>query len=534
MKPAELRESRISHKIFTTQLILIVTLALFLGVAGTLINLKFDTLRRDRNLRNIAQSIASMPLFGNTDGTASVQYLDALKTSLEDIDVISVVGADNVRLYHTSPALIGTVYDGDLPKFTDAARYYTVDAAGPSGTQRRAYAAIYNADGEYVGFVMAIMLMTHIRAETLHILLIFAVITLSAIVTELVLSARLSAFIKRRLLGYEPSVFTAMYRIRDNILESLREGILAIDRDGVVQFCNQPAAQMLCGEAGRSEDIVGKPLKSACDDTFLMSTFERGVKEFNIADSRLNNADILVDRIPIMESGNIIGAAAILHNRAEYTALMEDLAGTRYLVDSMRANNHDFTNKLHVILGLIQMQMYDEATSYIERITFVQRAAISGIMNAIDEPSLAALLIGKTSRAAELNVNFVLCDDSRFSKSDIFLPTEALVSIIGNLIDNALDAMNVAGARYDGDKVLKFGIFSCPNALRITVSDTGVGISAANMSRIFDNGFSTKGEGRGTGLYTVRSTVEGLGGNISVDSQEGKGARFTVQFGNWE
>ena len=237
----------------------------------------------------------------------------------------------------------------------------------------------------------------------------------------------------------------------------------------------------------------------------------------------------MIDRMPIKEKEICVGEIAILHDRAEYTKLMEDLTGTRYLVDSMRANNHDFTNKLHVILGLIQMEMYDKAVSYIENITIVQRSTISKIMNTIQEPAVAALLIGKTARASELNVKFVLREGCFYSNADMQLPSELLVTIIGNLIENAFEAMNDT-MDYDVQKELIFGIYSRPGAVLITTDDTGVGISEENLHRIFDNGFSTKGEGRGTGLYQVKEMVERYGGVIAVESQEGVGSSFSVSF----
>ena len=194
----------------------------------------------------------------------------------------------------------------------------------------------------------------------------------------------------------------------------------------------------------------------------------------------------------------------------------------------MRANNHDFTNKLHVILGLIQMEMYDEATSYIQNITMVQRETISKVMNCINEPAIAALLIGKIARASELNVKFVLREGCYYSSADISLPSEVLVTVIGNLIENAFESMN--DMNYDGQKELLFGMYSKPGALLITADDTGSGISDSNIGRIFENGFSTKGSGRGTGLYQVKNLIEAAGGKINVESQEGIGTSFTVSF----
>lgn len=520
----------IYKKIIFTQIILIISLALFLGIAGTIINIRYETKKRDQNLQNIAETIAKSPLLDNIDNKSNLymltEYLDSLKNTLDNIDVISIVRNDGVRLYHSNHSLINTHYDGTFPQF-DGKEYCASNDTGPSGLQRRAYAAVYDENGNYAGFVMAIMLMDNIKTETMQIFLIFLIITLAAIITEIIVSAELSASIKKSLYGYEPNVFSAMYRIRDNILESLNEGILAIDRNGTVQFVNHSAMSMLgCG----IENVVGNPLKNICNDTFLSNTLKSGKKEFSICDHTLKNANVLIDSIPICENEEIIGAVAILHNRAEYTKLMEDLAGTRYLVDSMRANNHDFTNKLHVILGLIQMEMYNEAIKYIENITIMQKASISKIMSAVDEPAIAALLIGKNARASELNIQFVFKEGSRYSKADLSLSSEMLVTIIGNLIDNAFDAMNMPGVTYNEQKKLQFGIYSKTGELLITVSDTGIGIQSENTERIFENGFSTKGDGRGTGLYQVKKMVEENGGQITFQSQIGVGTTFLVSF----
>ena len=525
---------QIQRKIFTTQLILIILLAVVLGVTGILINVHFETQKRDRNLQNISQTIAASPLLDDiTNGENSeylTEYFDSLQKSLGDIDVISIVSAENVRLYHSNHALIGTVYDGTIPTFEDT-DFYTEDNSGPSGKQRRAYAAIYDEDGNYVGFVISVMLQESIKKETLPTILIFALITVVAVLMEVIISAELSENIKKKLHGYEPDVFSAMYQVRDNILESLAEGVIAIDKERTVQFINSSAVKMLgCKESSAEQGIVGKPLEALCDPTVFESTLLAGEKEFGAHDARLQNTNLIIDRIPITKDGEIIGAVGILHNREEYIKLMEDLAGTRYLVDSMRANNHDFTNKLHVILGLLQMEMYEEAASYIENITIVQRETISKIMSAVGEPAVAALLIGKTARASELNVKFILQEGSVFSKSDYPIPTETLVTIIGNLIDNAFDAMNEANTDLEKPKELLFGIYSKPNALLITANDTGVGIKEENKEQVFENGYSTKGKGRGTGLYQVKRLVENLGGEVLLDSQYGTGTSVTVTF----
>ncbi|MBQ6873726.1 MAG: Spo0B domain-containing protein [Clostridia bacterium] len=516
---------------FRFQIILIVTLALFLGFAGSFINVQFETERRDQNLQNVAETIAKSPLvveaeYSNMDSYPLLkEYLDSLCDTLKDIDIISVVTKESTRLYHSNEELIGTVYDGTIPDFKEKSRdYYTTTDNGPSGTQRRAYAAIYDEEGNYAGFVIAIMLMKNIKNETIQIILTFILITIIAILIELFISAELSDKIKKSLLGYEPDVFTSMFRMRDNILESLDEGIVAVDKVGRVQFINKSAVEMLTTD-GKEDSFIGKYVSNLSNtipalNPLCASEISRSVS------SAYDN--ILIDTIPIKENDSVTGTVGILHDRKEYTKLMEDLTGTRYLVDSMRANNHDFTNKLHVILGLIQMEMYDEATSYIQNITMVQRETISKVMNCINEPAIAALLIGKIARASELNVKFVLREGCYYSSADISLPSEVLVTVIGNLIENAFEAMN--DMNYDGQKELLFGMYSKPGALLITADDTGSGISDSNIGRIFENGFSTKGSGRGTGLYQVKNLIEAAGGKINVESQEGIGTSFTVSF----
>ena len=516
---------------FRFQAILITTLALFLGFSGTFINLQFETNRRDRNLQNVAEAIAKTPFLTEKDYSDDVyytvfsEYLDSLKDTLEDIDVISVIGIDGKRLYHSSHELIGTVYDGTTPDFvTNSEGYYTTTDNGPSGTQRRAYAAIYDENGDYIGFVMAIMLMKNVKAEVFQIFLTFTLITIVAILMELLISAELSGKIKESLLGYEPDVFTSMFRMRDNILESLDEGIVAVNNNGEVQFANKSAVKILTSD-GREDELIGKNISDLTEDVPALNLLCSPDTKVSVSSGDDN---ILIDTIPVKEDDDVVGAIGILHDRKEYTKLMEDLTGTRYLVDSMRANNHDFTNKLHVILGLIQMEMYAEATSYIQNITMVQRETISKVMNCINEPAVAALLIGKIARASELNVRFILREGCYYSPADIHLPSELLVTVIGNLIDNAFEAMN--SMSYDGQKELLFGVFSKPGALLITTDDTGTGIAEEHIGHIFENGFSTKGAGRGTGLYQVKTITENAGGSINVESQEGVGTSFTVSF----
>lgn len=392
-----------------TQLILIISITIFLSIGGFFINLNINNKTLNQNLQNTAELITRLYSFSRDFSQEDLcDYMDKVVQNLSDVDIISIIGLDNIRKYHTHHNLINTKYHGTIPDFKNHQNnYYTESNIGPSGPQLRTYAAVYDSQGNYSGFIMIIRLKTSISAITTHILILFLIVTLSAIIIEIAIS------------GF----------------------------------------------------------------------FSRKIKK-------------------------------------EFLAFTEDFEGTKFLVDSMRANNHDFTNKLHVILGLIQIGQYDKAVSYIQNISIIQRETISKVMNSIENPSFAALIVGKIARSSECNVKFILNEGSRLKNEDISIPSEALVTITGNLIDNALDSMNKDTSK--NEKELSLGIYTRPGELLIIVKDTGTGIPDEIKEKIFENGFSTKGQGRGIGLYHVKQLVSSLGGTITVESQVGTGTCFMV------
>ena len=392
-----------------TQLILIISITIFLSIGGFFINLNINNKTLNQNLQNTAELITRLYSFSRDFSQEDLcDYMDKVVQNLSDVDIISIIGLDSIRKYHTHHNLINTKYHGTIPDFKNHQNnYYTESNIGPSGPQLRTYAAVYDSQGDYSGFIMIIRLKTSISAITTHILILFLIVTLSAIIIEIAIS------------GF----------------------------------------------------------------------FSRKIKK-------------------------------------EFLAFTEDFEGTKFLVDSMRANNHDFTNKLHVILGLIQIGQYDKAVSYIQNISIIQRETISKVMNSIENPSFAALIVGKIARSSECNVKFILNEGSCLKNEDISIPSEALVTITGNLIDNALDSMNKDTSK--NEKELSLGIYTRPGELLIIVKDTGTGIPEEIKDKISENGFSTKGEGRGIGLYHTKQLVSSLGGTITVESQVGTGTCFMV------
>lgn len=577
----------IRREIQNQHLILIIVITILFSFGGSLIAINSFDASFNQHQQGITELFVHMyNLIKHKDNASLISYLDEVHKTIPEVDVISIVKNDLTRTYHTNHALINTHYDGTVPDFNLHKKgFYTENAVGPSGPQRRTYGALYDAEGNYAGFVIIVRLKTSIMLVTVRTVLLFVLVTLVAIFIEVLLCKTISSRIKNMLLGYEPDTITSMFIIRDDILASIYDGIIAVDKNGKVQFANNAARAMLnnsnCAsvqsrvleQTAQEQDASSHTKNLAQEQRFadeiLRHTLLTGQKELGLQEETDSGRGLLIDCMPLIENGLNNGAVAILHDRTEYTRLMEELSGTKYLVDSMRANNHDFTNKLHVILGLIQIGEYEHAISYIQNISLIQKETIHTIMSAIDNPTFAALLIGKIARSSECNVNFVLEKNLLYKRSHIDIPSNALVTIVGNLIDNALDALlqkgtqneRENGSRQNGTQParenaqiaraeseneqnatqtergeseksqkleLSFGVTTTKGKCTITVKDSGIGMDENTKAHIFDKGFSTKGDGRGIGLFDTKKIVEQLDGTINVQSSKNAGTTFVV------
>lgn len=516
----------IQSEIFMVMTILISLMAIVIAVISVWVSITTERNGLDENLENIANGVASAEIVAKDLASREEanhmmveKYIDNAQTLMANLDVISVVDTNNERRYHTNKDLIGSTYDGTKPDFEENGyRAYAESNIGPSGSQRRAYAPVFSEDGEYVGFVMAVILNSNVNKIIYRTIFIHLICTLAVIIVAALFSLVLSNSIKKRLHGYEPDTFSAMFNVRDNVLDTLDEGIVAVDKLENVLYMNKAAATML-----RLSNLSNK--ESTVKNLGLKKVIENAERVNNEPLHFVKGADILADKIPVIENGKVNGALVILRDRTELTRVAEDLSGVKFLVDSMRAQNHEFTNKLHVILGLIQMGNVEEASEYISNLTSIKQSQVQKISKVIEDPSVGALLVGKSVRCAELNVNLNFEKDTHLYREDISLPSGDLVTIIGNLIENALDSLNESDKQ---PKELNVGIFTKAHAMIINVDDTGMGISEEIMDQIYKKGFSTKGEGRGTGLYIIKQLIDKYNGTISVDSEVGMGSSFTV------
>lgn len=510
----------------------IVVVSIALSLAGTLyFVLRSEQASLDGNLLNSASILSQVPLLqdalqGELPLDELADYLDDTIRQTSDIDLILVGDTDSILFYVPDRALIGTPYSGTAQERVLAGGGpYTYNETGPMGSDHSAYAPIRDGAGNVIGFIIVGVYFRSMAQVALRTALRLIAVGLVAAVLGSLLAQRLSRSIKESLLGYEPDAFARRFHQREDILDALEEGILAIDGDQTIIFLNTSAAEMLSLDRG---EVLGRPLHQAYPNSTLDRILRTGQPEYNVSMSSLKEIRVLADRLPLYDDGKLAGAVSIFRNRTELTRMADDLTGVRHMVDAMRAYTHEFLNKLHVILGLLQIGEPEKAQQYIMDTSQTHREAVGRIMSQIHQPSVAALLVGKTSRANELGIRLVLDRESSLRENSPWLPPDAYVTILGNLIENAIEILNQSRS---STKEISVSIRESEESLLLCVEDTGPGIPPALRQTMFQRGATSKGRGRGTGLALVQEIAEAYHGEIRVESESGVGTSFFLSFG---
>src|SRR5207302_6092461 len=240
----------------------------------------------------------------------------------------------------------------------------------------------------------------------------------------------------------------------------------------------------------------------------------------------LNGRWIVVSRIPLRIHGKLVGAIATFRDQTELEELARELKGTRSYADTLRAQAHEFANKLHTIAGMLELGWQDEAVAYITRATRQQQEWIDELPRRIADTALAALLMGKASVASERGIIFALSPGSQLEAHDGL--GDVLATIVGNLVENAFDAVEGQSRRE-----VTLHIHDRNGDIQLEVRDSGPGVAPALAARIFEAGYSTKASGgqRGIGLALVKRLVTQHAGEVSVRNDGG--AVFTVRLPTW-
>ncbi|MBR7831466.1 Spo0B domain-containing protein, partial [Actinospica sp. MGRD01-02] len=347
----------------------------------------------------------------------------------------------------------------------------------------------------------------------------FAVALLIGAAASWLLAHRL----KKRTFGLELDEIAKLLHEREAVLHGIREGMIAFDRAGRITMVNDEARRLLrlgtTGIGSWIEDIVppGR-LRDVLSGAIL------GKDEIVLTDDYC----LAVNRMPVILAGRPHGSVVTLRDRTELSGLLRELDSVKGLTDALRAQQHEFANHLHTVAGLLELGETDEALRFLTDLRSAEIGLAESLRTRIASPLVVGLFLAKSAVAAERGIDLVLTEDSWLG--DVPVKSQAVTTILGNLIDNAFDAVAGKYSLAEEPGRVTVSMVEDEDAIRIEVGDNGPGIPDTARESIFVDGFSTKpGSGtlrRGLGLALVHRLVQRLGGRIEVSA--GPGAVFTV------
>ena len=456
----------------------------------------------------------SMPV-----GSQTVQDLAQAVQRRNDLLFVVVTDMDGIRLSHREASEVGKHFIGDdLIPALHGRENVSVNH-GVLAEALRVFTPVFDARHQQIGVVAIGISLSKVDKQISHSRWgLLLTMLFSAMVGSLGIWA-LVRVLKRILFGLEPYEISTLFEQRQAMLQSLKEGVIAVDREGNITLANQAARQMLLSTNNHgTRDIRHTPLFADLQ-TVLQSGQPLSDQEIGC-----NGHLLLCNSVPVRGQDGVIGAVSTFRDKTEISQLLQRLDGMVNYVDALRAHSHEFMNKLHVILGLLNMKRYDTLEEYVLQTAEGYQNDIGTLQHQIQTPVVAGFLLGKINRAREAGVILTLANESLVPDNPNQQQVTALVTILGNLIENALDAMT---DQSDGEIGLL--LHYQHGWLSAEVSDDGPGISPEHIDAIFYKGYSTKGENRGVGLFLARQQCENLGGSITVESEPGVFTQFFVQ-----
>ena len=446
-----------------------------------------------------------------------IQPIAQAVTKRNDLLFTVVTDMRGIRYSHPNEALLGLHFIGDdLTPALEGKENVSVNR-GALAEALRVFTPVYDAQHEQIGVVVVGISLNKVEEQIARGRLNAVWTILFSIFMSSMAIWGLVRVLKRILFGLEPYEISALFEQRQAMLQSLREGVLAVDINGRVTMINQTAREILLLPSGKQTENTSAPLLAS-----LRDVSKTGVARQD-QEISCNGRLLLCNMVPVKSQDRVIGAITTFRDKTEVSQLMQRLDGMVNYVDALRAHTHEFMNKLHVILGLLNIKRYDKLEEYILQTAHHYQTDIGTIQSKVKSPVVAGFLLGKINRAKEAGVTLTLADESQIPDTASEEQVAVLITALGNLIENALDAME---GQQEGEMGLLLhyqnGWLSCE------VSDDGPGIDPTQLESIFTKGFSTKGENRGVGLFLARQQIQNLGGDITVESEPGVFTQFFV------
>lgn len=480
---------------------------------------------------HVAKTVASLPHIITAIEQRDTAFLQPISTAIADkTQALFVVIGDQhgIRLAHPTTAKVGLPMQDDEGDDNSPAliygRDYVSKALGSLGWSMRGKAPVYNASGEQViGVVSVGYQLDQVESIIVRYQATLSIVIAAAFFLSVLTAIWFARHFKKAIFGLEPEQIGCMFEELNATLESVREGIIAINRDGEITTFNHTAVETL--ELSPDIKLTGRPIYEVLPDSRMSDILKTGIPQFD-QEIWLNNRNLIVNRIPIKQEGEVVGVVSSFRRKDELDLVSQKLTRIMQYADSLHSQAHEYSNKLHTIAGLIQIGATDKALSIIGHETQGHQALIQLLLNAVPDPVVAGCLLGKYNRAKELGLELEIDTESRMSEIPNYLPIEQLVSVMGNLIDNALEAtLNEKGK----GGVVKLSMTDLGNDLIFEVEDQGAGIQTLDYEAIFEKGVSTKPDsGHGIGLYLVKRLIDSWNGNILFEPVEPNGSRFTI------
>jgi two-component system sensor histidine kinase DctS len=474
----------------------------------------------------IARTVAAMEEIqsniGKPQGGKVIQPIAERIRLATNVAYIVIFDMEKTRYSHPLERYLGTKFTGNDEGPALANHEYLSRAEGVLGPSVRAFTPIMTDEGSrQVGVVVVGNLVPTLSKMLYHIRFQLYLSLITGLLVGAVGSLLLARNIKRKMFNLEPEEIARLLEERTAVFQSISDGIIAIDRYDRITIINDEAKRII----GVQKNITGLPITAIIADSRLPDIVRTGEAIYN-QERILNNTTILASRIPIKVKGEIIGAVTTIKDKTEVSKLAEELTGVKKFIEALRVQNHEHMNKLHTIAGLIQLKKYSEALDYIFTVSEMENEITKFATHNFKDASIAGLILGKIGRARELKIALELDPQSRLHHLPAKLDNSALVIILGNLLENAMEAVSKEPA---GKRKVYFSLKEQEDSLTITVTDTGKGIPTALTTEIFKPGFTTKNEpNRGYGLTLVQSYVELANGKLTLDSEEGSGTTINL------
>lgn len=466
-----------------------------------------------------------------TGGGADLEASDARMTAyVNDVDSSDEAG---VIIYDKQLQMRVFYNPGGLANFEESARELVSKYAGKDYiTWRENYAIpnkalgfVKDSSNETIGYVVTGYSDTILNKSTIDAVFFLLLTSFLGLVVGIAGAIFLARNVKQVLFGYEPEEIAAMLQERNIILNSVREGVININRRGIVTLINTEANLLLLQSGFESPmSMVGQPAKKLLENIQLGDIIRNG-RTLLDASAKIGNTLFIITAVPLVLGHNIIGAVITFRKKSQVEEMANQLTGFKNYATALRAQTHEFMNKMHVIMGLIDMKAYDELKKFTQEIAYNRQSEVSYIVTRLKDITLSGFILGKISRSRELDIEFSLTEESELH-SELELPSvHDIVLIAGNIIENAFDALR----NFEGERIVNLSILDFDREIVIIVEDSGPGMSEETIGNMYKHGYSSKGEGRGFGLYLVKHSIDNLNGSITVESAPGEGTTFTVR-----